>query len=170
MSEYKDTQWVDSPEARRANEERDKALAGVHDVAQLIRDLAEVRRGEAFSDRVAMHWQNKAGEAAKLLSKWVSYCDLSGVKPVSGDVRDNPILQLLKDSREWLVPRTDSEFRPFCAHGRFKDECDSCREPKMPHGISTVHTHAEADGHRAWWPHCATCWCLKPSWVRERDR
>lgn len=37
-----------------------------------------------------------------LLSKWVTYCDLSGAKPVSADVRDNSVLQLLKDSREVL--------------------------------------------------------------------
>ena len=40
----------------------------------------------------------------ELVQRWVTVCDLSGVgdQPVSGDLRDNPFLKLLKDSREAL--------------------------------------------------------------------
>lgn len=37
-----------------------------------------------------------------LLLKWVGYCAQAGAQPVSGDVRDNPVLQLIKDSRDAL--------------------------------------------------------------------
>lgn len=57
-------------------------------------------------------WTDRAVEMASLLAKWVLYCDLSGVKPVSGDLRDNPILALIADTRATLgkpVPSSGHE-------------------------------------------------------------
>jgi hypothetical protein len=66
------------------------------------------------ADAAIEGWTERAVELAALLAKWVLYCDLSGVKPVSGDLRDNPILALIADTRATLakpVPSSGPETR-----------------------------------------------------------
>jgi hypothetical protein len=40
----------------------------------------------------------------RLLGTWLTYMDLSGAQPVSGDINDHPVLKLIKDSHDALKP------------------------------------------------------------------
>jgi hypothetical protein len=64
----------------------------------------------------------------QLLQRWVTACDLAGLPPVSGDLRDNPLLALIADTRAHLKPKgcgCDNE--PRKCRGRADElEC-SCR-------------------------------------------
>jgi hypothetical protein len=74
----------------------------------------------------------------KLIGKWVTYCDLSGTRRVSGDVRDNPVLQLLKDSRAALTHETQPRFANV--------SCSQCGRDFGPgeHGYSHCSDHETA--------------------------
>jgi hypothetical protein len=48
----------------------------------------------------------RVAKLESLLGKWVDYCGFAGVQPVSGNLEDNPVLTLLRDSREALKVTT----------------------------------------------------------------
>jgi len=84
---------------------RYKLTVGHSDDAGLGSEGWYVRMSDHFpSFDTAQKWiREEDYEALRgLLSKWVTYMDLSGAQSVSGDLRDNPALSLLKDSREAL--------------------------------------------------------------------
>jgi hypothetical protein len=88
--------------------ERDKLLAEIERLsgeAEVTGEQLAQLRGFAEAHKTC-RGSDEPGACAPdlraLLSKWVSYMDLSGAQPVSGDLRDNPVLALLKDSREAL--------------------------------------------------------------------
>lgn len=78
----------------------DRAIATVTEAAGPCRDEWSSYDHDIINQ--ARDADAKVERLSELLSKWVAYCDFAGTKPVSGDVRDNPVLQLIKDSRAAL--------------------------------------------------------------------